>query len=241
MLEPNLEMRNYLKTLVHRFLYLMDLDDQLKILKDWQSPERYEAIDVGSYFFGTVSYSFQRTILIELSMMLSRREQKSIIDFLEKSVEHAESINPQEDDLSIGQNRTKNIQTYRTKVQEQLDQIEGKRETISRIEGWRDKFLTHADATFFNKPNEIYNKYPINTEDIDQLFAIISEILRYHYSALFNTDLGMKVFTANGLDAILIHTRAFKRIWYDERLKHLNKFLYTQDKYNKTDPAFLSF
>jgi len=84
MTDPKKEIREYLSKLIDQLLYIDGLDEQLKIIKDWESIDKYEALNHGGYFFRLVTYSFNRTILIELCKLFSDKEQKSIIDFLKK-------------------------------------------------------------------------------------------------------------------------------------------------------------
>jgi uncharacterized secreted protein with C-terminal beta-propeller domain len=64
---------------------------------------------------------------------------------------------------------------------------------------------------------------------------IISNILKDHHIYLFGRDMDMVFRTSSGIEAILIYTRAYKRIWEDDRLRHINRSIYSEDDYNTTD------
>ncbi|MGD1045636.1 MAG: hypothetical protein ABR936_09965 [Bacteroidota bacterium] len=237
MKNPKEELSEYLNILIGRFFYIKNLDNQLKVLKDWESPKRVEAIEVGSHLFGLLSYSFQRTILIELCILLSKREEKSLFDFLLKSEENANAIIPQMD-IQLRDNPNISVNQYKPLIQEHKKQLDEKSDIIKRIEARRDKNLAHADATFFNNPNDIYQRYPIDINEIDELMEIISNILKAHHIYLFGVDMDMEFRTSSGTEAILIYIRAYKRIWEDDRLKHINSSIYSQDDYNTTESIY---
>jgi hypothetical protein len=231
------ELSEYLNLLIGRFYYIKNLDNQLKFLRDWESPKRADAIEVGSHLFGLLSYSFQRTILIELCILLSKREEKSLFDFLLKSEENANSI-IQQIDIQLRGNSNISVSQYKSVIQQHKKQLEEKSDLIKRIESRRDKNLAHADAKFFNNPNDIYQRYPIDINEIDELMEIISTILKAHYIYLFDMDMDMDFRTSNGIEAVLIYIRAYKRIWEDNRLKHINMSIYSEDDYNTIDSIY---
>jgi hypothetical protein len=239
MTKPKKEIRVYLRKLVDHFFYINNLNDQLRILKSWESPKRVAAIEVGTHFFGLVSYSFQRAILIELCKLLSEDEDKSLVDFLRKAKEHANSIDPQIYDIASERHRTVATSQYRSVIQQHKKMLDDKKGLIKRIRGRRNKMLAHSDATYFNNPEKIYSKYPINIIEIDELLETVSTILKSHYNYLFNTDLGMTFHTSTGLEAVLIYVRAYKRFWEDNRLTKLKKFSYSQDNFDVSDSIYL--
>ena len=88
MQDPKNEIRDYLNKLIHRLLYVKGLNKQLKFLKEWETPNRIIALEIGSYFFRLAGFSFYRTLLIELCLLLDDREEKCIVDFLIKTKEY---------------------------------------------------------------------------------------------------------------------------------------------------------
>jgi len=94
MTNPKKELRDYLKILIHRLLYIKGINKQLKLIKEWEIPERVAALEIGSYFYKLVAFSFNRTLLIELCLLLDGREEKSIVDWLTKALEHSKAIEP---------------------------------------------------------------------------------------------------------------------------------------------------
>lgn len=64
---PKAELRKYLDRLIHRYLNIKSLHQQLKSIFEWETPARIEALNLGAYFFQLVTYSLLRTVLIELS------------------------------------------------------------------------------------------------------------------------------------------------------------------------------
>ena len=240
MTNPRENIRVYLKRLLDRFFYIKSLHNQLILLKEWESPERSKAIDVGYYFFGLVSYSFQRTILIELCMLLSDREDKSLVDFLTFAEQHADSIEPKQYDMRSNQDCPVNPTDFTRIVLTHKTLLAGKQDLIRRIKAQRDKFLVHADEAFFDDPTHIYSQYPIDESEIGEVVAIVSEILKSFYLYLFSTDRDMEIYSGSGIDAVLSNVRAFDRIWMDKRLSNLKRYLYREDDYDETVPVFFN-
>jgi hypothetical protein len=50
MVNPKLELRDYLKKLIIRLLYIKGMNKQLKLLKEWETPSRIIALEIGAYF-----------------------------------------------------------------------------------------------------------------------------------------------------------------------------------------------
>lgn len=94
MKNPKTELRSYLERLIHRYLNVKSLLKELKALLDWQTPSRIEAFNLGGHFFQLVTYSLSRTVFVELSMLLSEKEERSLVKWLKKAREHAASIGP---------------------------------------------------------------------------------------------------------------------------------------------------
>ena len=61
---PKAELRKYLDGLIHRYLNIKSLHQQLKSIFEWETPARIEALNLGAYFFQLVTYgcgSFETT------------------------------------------------------------------------------------------------------------------------------------------------------------------------------------
>src|SRR3990167_5351759 len=94
MKNPKTQLREYLDTLIHRFLNTKSLYQKLKRIYGWKTPKRFEAYNLGTYFFELAEYSLLRIVLVEMSMLLSKNEERSLIDWLKKAREHAASLGP---------------------------------------------------------------------------------------------------------------------------------------------------
>ena len=233
MQDPKNEIRDYLKKLIHRFLYVKGLNKQLKLLREWETPNRIVALEIGSYFFRLVGFSFYRTLLIELCMLLDDREKKCIVDFLEKAKEHAKAIEPKRFDVSKFKREPVNFQDYQNIIEEQQKLINSKSEIISNIKGRRDTSLAHSDAQFFNNPDDTYVKHPLSDENIEDLIELSTDILRTQHLYLMDSDLDIQVHTTSNIDTILWHIRGFNRVWFDKRATELHPGLYKLDDYEE--------
>ena len=88
------EIRNYLKKIIRQLLFIIRLHNQLKLINEWGTPQRKIALNIGSHFFRLVTYSFNRTIIIELCKLSFEKEQKSIVDFLNVTKNNFEVLEP---------------------------------------------------------------------------------------------------------------------------------------------------
>ena len=99
---PKEKLKEYLDQIFHRFLNLKSLFYELKRINSWYTPEREEAINHGSYFFQLTTYSMTRIYLVELAALLSDKEDRSLIDWLEKASVHAKGLCPIGHRLHLG-------------------------------------------------------------------------------------------------------------------------------------------
>lgn len=233
MQNPKSELRKYLNVLINRLLYIKGLDYQLKLLKEWETPKRMIALETGAYFFKLVSFSFNRTILIELCMLLDDREKKGIVDWLFKAKQFAKSLEPTKYNSDTGKREIMKTAFYRNIVTNQQKLISSKKNIIDRVKGRRDKALAHSDARYFNEPDDLYEKFPLSNVEIDDLIVTLTEILRMQYVYLFESNLDIKVYATSNVDTILLYTRAFKRVWFDKRAKSLYPYMYKLDDYEE--------
>lgn len=226
---PKSQLDTYLKTLINNLLYLKSLDEQLKTIKSWETPNRVNALNIGGYFIRLVTYSFYRTILIELYKLFAENEDRTLIDYLNKLKSNIDSVSPTKYDIQAGENIKIKSSVYIGIINRQLKSIESKKEILKRIKALRDK-TTHADKDYFNNRTAVYKKYPVNNSDVDDLINLASRILKFHYSHIFNASLEMKIHSSNDISSLLIYTRAYDRIWHDKNL-NIKKYIYKLDKY----------
>jgi hypothetical protein len=104
---------------------------------------------------------------------------------------------------------------------------------LSNIKGIRDKTLAHSDARYFNNPEDIYQKFPLTIKDIKTVIDKATEILRMQHVYSFKSDLDIKIHAISNIDTILVHIRAFDRVWHDKRTKSLFPTLYKLDNYEE--------
>jgi len=237
---PKEELREYLKKLIHRLLYLKGLNLQLKTLKEWETPERVIALEIGSYFFRLVQFSFYRTLLIELCLLLDSREQKCIVDWLVKARANAKVLEPSKYNPVTGEREVIKPDAYCEIISEQQNLINGKKEIISNLKGRRDTSLVHSDAKYFNNPKDVYEDFPLPTEDLLSLIEIATEVLRMQHVYLLGSDLDIQIYATSNIDTILLHTRGFRRVWFDKRAESLYPYLYKLDDYEEKLKEHLS-
>jgi hypothetical protein len=216
---PEEQLREYLEQIVHRFLYTKSLFSELKRINAWSAPECEEALNHASYFFQITTYSMTRIYLVELAALLSDKEDRSLPDWLRMAYLHARSLCPTRYNPSDNNEReTIKPEKYKEIIDINIGELNSFNGLINRIKTWRDKSIAHLDKAFFDKPSAIYERYPINNSEIDQLIECISNILHEHYSYICHADLKMEIASAANVDSILSYVQAFQRIRKDKEL-----------------------
>ena len=233
MINPIKEIPEYLEKLVRQYLFITGMNRQLEIMREWEAPNRIEALNEGSYFFRLVSYSFTRTIFIELAKFISKNEERSLIDFLEKAKMFSKSIFPAKYNQEIENRESISTEEYTKIIDSQLQKIQEQEKIITSIKKRRDTVFAHTDSKYFNNPNIVYEHFPISLSDVDNLMLLITDILRTHHSFLLNSDIDLEIKSLGNVDNILINNRAFRRVWKDKRIIEcgIKPFQYKLDDY----------
>lgn len=237
MKNPNTQLREYLDTLIQRFLNTKSLYQELKCVYGWKTPKRFEAYNLGAYFFELAEYSLLRVILVELSMLLSKNEVRSLIDWLEKAREHAASLGPTcyNPSYSGGERQPMKEKEYCALIDRHKSRLDAQQNVIDRIKARRDKAIAHFDSAYFNNLKALDKRYPLAYSEIDRLMDVVSDILRKHYSCLFKADLRMEILSTRNIDLVLNYARAFQRTRKDRALirKGFKPGAYMRDEYEE--------
>lgn len=237
MQNPKVQLSEYLDRLIHKFLNTKSLHLELKRTLDWQTPEKIDALKLSSYFFQLATYSLSRTILVELAMLLSRKEQRSLFDWLTKAREHASSLDPTVYNPEFSEVDREPVapEDYQEIIDGQLEELEKHDDLIDRIKARRDKVIAHMDKKYFKDPAAVYDDFPLSTEEIDTLFDSVSEILRKHHSLLTGANLNMEIVSGHHVDVVLRYARAHMRARRDRKLldKGYRPVDYERDEYEK--------
>ena len=239
MTNPEVELRDYLDTLIKRFfLYIVMLNDELKILNEWfvRKPEGLETLNIGASFFQLVQRSFRQTLLIELCKFID--SEKSLKDFLTKARECAEPLKSSTYNIDTGKREIIPISDYIEIIDEHLTKLNSHGGTTSNLKSRRDKELAHTDSSFFNNPQKLLETYLLFDDDIDELLETISEILREHGVYLFGSDMDLKtVYTIYDIGRVLQFVRAFNRAQKDKSLEANGIYAskYKWDDYKKDE------
>ena len=237
---PHDELREYFKKLFHRYLYITSLHQELKTIYGWNTSDRIEALnEIGGGFFSLVIYNFQRTVLLELSMFLSEKEERSLFNWLKEAKKHVASVKPTRYKTTDDKYEFIETETYCAIIDDQIAQLQDRENIIDRIKAHRDKGIAHLEKKFF----DIYSisldeKYPLNDDDIDELMEVVSCILQKQYSCLFKAGTTTKVGTLQGVDKVLRYTYAWAQARKDFDLIKGNKVFrpaeYERDGYKQS-------
>lgn len=234
MKNPKTQLREYLDTLIHRFLNTKALYQELRRIDAWKTPKGFEAYNLGTYFFELTEYSLLRIVLVEMSILLSKGEERSLIDWLMKAREHAASLGPTRYNPSSGGERQSiNEKEYRILIDSHKSRLDAQQNVIDRIKAHRDKAIAHFDSAYFNNPKALNKHYPLTYSDIDRVMDVVSGILRKHYSCLSKADLRMEILSTRNVDLLLNYARAFQRARKDRALikKGFKPVNYMRDEY----------
>lgn len=234
MTDPKKEIRTYLMNLIHRYLYIKKLNTQLEIIKSWERPDRIDALNHGASFFSLTWDSFNKIILIDLSMLLSGTEQRSIKHWLSVAKKFAGVIEPTTFSFESGERSIMETYQYIEIIRQHQSLLQKQDGTIKNIKGRRNKALAHLDAEYFDDNRKLFSTYPISEDDIKSLLITVDTILREQHVHLHESDLDMEVYSNSYLDSVLKYTRAFKRTWEDKELieKGFRPVEYLQDGLN---------
>jgi hypothetical protein len=88
-----------------------------------------------------------RIYLVELFILLSEREDRSLLDWLNKAHEHAKSIGPTRfnPNYSKGEREPIKPNEYKAIIDKHISQLESQKDVIERIKALRDKSIAHLD------------------------------------------------------------------------------------------------
>ncbi len=231
---PHDELRTYLDKLVHRYLNIKSLDQQLESISDWKAPDKIEALNLGDYFFQLATYSLSRIVLVELSMFLSEKEERSLLDWLKKAREHAASMKPTRYNATSSEREPIKPEKYCAIIDDQIAQLQARKNVIDRIKARRDKAIVHLDKEHFDNTQSIDGVYPLSDDEIDNLMEFVSGILRKHYSCLYEESMSMEVVSIYDLNTVLGYARAWMRARSDRNLrkKGFRPVAYESDDYS---------
>lgn len=222
MINPQKHLTNYLFKLIKRYAKIKLYKRQLEILDEWKGPHRIDTLNKGATFFKLVEASFKRTMLVELCLFISEKEQINIFDWLNKAKIHSKSLNPTRSNRNdkVGNSRLLiKDGEYKKIIGEQIISFSKHKNIMINLIAHREKIFTHYDASYFNNPKSIFKKYAIDIFELDDLMKTIEEILSAQHSYLFVSSIAsFEVSSYSNVDMILSYTRAFMRIRKDKKL-----------------------
>lgn len=209
--DPYNTMRGYFDNLVNRYQMMESLLKQTTILSQWRNSPHIEALHLGWHFYTLVSFSFARTVLVEICNFVSEKEERSLVDWLNKAAVHAKAIKPTKYiPNSIGGDREPvSIGEYRTNITEQLGQLGQHSVIFNRLRIHRDKAIAHADSCVFDNPKKHYKEYPLNIEELAEVLGTIKDILTAQYSYIHGISSSLDIMSLNNVDSVISKSYAF--------------------------------
>ncbi len=234
MQNPNKQLREYYEKLIFDFVFVKSLHEQVKIIYKWDSTGKRKALEIGSFFFQLVLFSFNRTILLETYKLISPKEDKSLIDWLVKAKEHTKSLKPVKYSFELEKSIIIPVSEYHDIIDRQIGEINSKQSIIKIIKGRRDKYLAHSDSTIFNNRQLLDDLYPINDLEIEELLTTVSKIFEEQHLYLNDSAFDVKIHSANKIDTVLKFVRAAARFREDNYITKelkVNVYEYFSDNY----------
>ena len=166
-------------------------------------------------------------------MLLDDREKKGVVDWLSKAKRFAKSLEPKLYNPDTDKYEIVKTSLYQNIISKHQKLLISQKELTYRVKGRRDKALAHSDARYFNKPEDLYVKFPLSIKDVDDLIETFTKILKVQYNYLIGGDLDINIYATTNVDTILLNTRAFKRVWFDKRAASLFPYLYKLDDFEE--------
>lgn len=221
MKDPKEELHKYFNILLNHFINIKMLDKQLRIIHDWEKQDKLETLQSAGLFFSYASQCISRIILIELLMFISGKEEKSLLDWLNKSKENANSIDIFRFNMEKRQSIKIKSDEYRNIVDNHISLLNENLDTLSKIKVRRDKVFAHRDKEYFNNPNKVDHDYPLKDCEIDKIFEDISTVLKDQHYYLFKTSISIDVDSHPTLNTLLIYAQGFKRFQKENNFRKL--------------------
>ncbi|MEW5844392.1 MAG: hypothetical protein AB1775_14125 [Bacteroidota bacterium] len=143
---PQKYLTNYLLKLIERYAKIKLYKKQLEIIDEWKGPHRIDTLNRGATFFRLVEASFKRTMLVELCLFVSEKEQVNILDWLNKAIIHSKSLNPTKSirNNKLGYSRLSlKDDEYKKVVTKQINSFSKHENIIKNLIAHRNKIFAH--------------------------------------------------------------------------------------------------
>lgn len=198
---------------------LRELYVQLRTLIDWVVENGHESISDNYNFFDLVYYNFRDTVILELYKLAHKREERSLVDFLEKSKNNIKVlVKSFQVHNALGLNRIVDEGSYQKLIDHHLKQIEEKSDLINCLAAARDEYITHSDKKHFFNDLDEGRIYGPSIQDIEILIQLFDQIFHEHHLILFQEDLSLELITEDGVDSVLVSLRALNRLKESKKL-----------------------
>lgn len=153
-------MRDNFEENIHKLKnYVSNIFNGFNVCKSLQKSEYNEVYNKDKYFWGITIYSLQREFLLELAKIFEKREKNVL------SVYHLLIFLPSEEKEKINR------------------EINNHNCLIENIKKLRNKILAHHDIISAYEPQELFKKFPIKNNEVEELLNLLEKILGMIHSA----------------------------------------------------------
>jgi hypothetical protein len=124
---------------------------------------------------GVLKTGFYTDAALTVYKLMSKKEDRSIVKYLNKSIHDLHRIDYAGDPLTAS-----DLEEHLSKI----NSFEGK---MSRLETLRNEWLAHHDSSAFDDPDSFLNEYYVRPNELDDMISCAQSILERHYLA-FGSD-----------------------------------------------------
>lgn len=148
------------------------LRSRIELLKQLSADENQILWSMGAIFgiFYVVHQSLLDNLIVTLSWLFSKRDNKSLIWYLNQVREHSASFS-------------------RDEIDEQLNQIDALEDTIERVKTVRDKCTVHRDPNAVNNREKFLTENKLELADFENLINLAERIINCHFGRFQDTTL----------------------------------------------------
>ena len=161
-----------------------------------------EEILLSNSFFTITRYSLVSSLMMELTKLYDKREQKNLWRFLE-SCRNSVYIFPAEKYTALWDNnrQVKGIDELLKLSAEALTALD---KTIFSLKGRRDQYYAHNDKRFFSPDAPLAEEYPISLHEVKSLLEFSSGFCNSILNVIDDRVIYPREVNSNDLDQVLI-------------------------------------
>ena len=145
------------------------------VFKSRRDDETRQSLEVARLFFLMAEQAFYTDAALTVYKLMSKKEDRSIVKYLNKSIHDLNRIDYPGDPLT------------RSDLERHLSKIKSFEGKMDRLETLRNEWLAHHDSSAFDDPDSFLSEYYVKPNELDDMISCAQSILERHYLA-FGSD-----------------------------------------------------